>query len=338
MPATVLTFAASAHGSQKRSNTTEARRRVFFEPFTKETGIAIEIDEWAGGMPELRERKASGRTWDILSMGLDSLALAGLEGLLEPLDIASLGGKGRFFSGAVVEPFGVQNLMAGNVGSYSAAGFGGQRPTSLDDFWDTQKFPGKRALPRHPQQLLEFALIADGVAPADLYTVLATDAGIDRAIAKLDRLRPHLTFFKTLAESPRMLVDGEASMTLINSHFISHAAAQTGKPLGVIWDGMCLCGGAWTIPTGGSKRVAASEFIAFANRDDRQVEFANALEIGPVTTSSISKLPADVAARLPTAPANHRRSFVFSGRFWAFDGSPARTKYAAWLAGVAPPA
>ena len=64
-----------------------------------------------------------------------------------------------------------------------------EAPTSWADFWDTKKFPGKRALRRGPKYALEFALMADGVAPKDVYEVLGTPEGVDRALAKLDEIK-----------------------------------------------------------------------------------------------------------------------------------------------------
>jgi spermidine/putrescine-binding protein len=46
-------------------------------------------------------------------------------------------------------------------------------PTSWADFWDTKTFPGKRGLRKGAKYTLEFALMADGVAPKDVYKVLA---------------------------------------------------------------------------------------------------------------------------------------------------------------------
>ena len=40
-----------------------------------------------------------------------------------------------------------------------------------------------------PKATIEIALMADGVAPKDVYKVLATDEGIDRAFKKLDTIK-----------------------------------------------------------------------------------------------------------------------------------------------------
>src|SRR3989344_4878589 len=65
-------------------------------------------------------------------------------------------------------------------------------PTSWADFWDTKKIPGKRGMRKGARYNLEFALMADGVKPADVYKVLATKDGADRAFKKLTELKPNI--------------------------------------------------------------------------------------------------------------------------------------------------
>ena len=57
----------------------------------------------------------------------------------------------------------------------------GKVPTSVCDIFDLKTFPGKRALEKRPKKNLEWALICDGVAKEDLYDVLSTPEGVDRA-------------------------------------------------------------------------------------------------------------------------------------------------------------
>ena len=54
--------------------------------------------------------------------------------------------------------------------------FPGAKPQSLEDFFDTTKFPGRRAMKRGSGKYnLELALLADGVAPKDIYPTLSTE-------------------------------------------------------------------------------------------------------------------------------------------------------------------
>ena len=81
------------------------------------------------------------------------------------------------------------------------------------DFWDVAKYPGKRGLHRGVRGNLEFALIADGVSPGDVYKVLATSEGVDRAFRKLDQLKPYIVWWQDDAEAARILASGDVLMT-----------------------------------------------------------------------------------------------------------------------------
>ena len=66
----------------------------------------------------------------------------------------------------------------------------------LSDFFNLDAFPGKRGLRKSPKANLEMALAADGVASADIYEVLGTDEGVDRAFAKLDTIKDSVIWWK----------------------------------------------------------------------------------------------------------------------------------------------
>ena len=61
--------------------------------------------------------------------------------------------------------------------------------TTIADFFDTAKIPGKRGLRKSAKATLEMALMADGVPAGEVYDLLDTDAGVDRAFAKLDSIK-----------------------------------------------------------------------------------------------------------------------------------------------------
>ena len=88
-------------------------------------------------------------------------------------------------------------------------------PTSWADFWDTKKFPGKRGLRKGAKYTLEFALMADGVAREDVYPLLETDEGVDRAFDKMDGIRSGLQLWSSGREPVRMLNSGDVAMSMI---------------------------------------------------------------------------------------------------------------------------
>ncbi len=84
-------------------------------------------------------------------------------------------------------------------------------PTSIGDFFDTEKFPGKRCVSNFPMYsgLFEAALVHDGVAPKDIYPF-----DFDRVYAQLDRIKSDILFFSNTAEGGQNLLTGQCGMML----------------------------------------------------------------------------------------------------------------------------
>jgi putative spermidine/putrescine transport system substrate-binding protein len=110
----------------------------------------------------------------------------------------------------------------------------------MADFFNTKKFPGKRGMRKTPKANLEMALIADGVANKDVYEMLATDAGVDRAFAKLDTIKDHVVWWEAGAQPPQLLADGEVAMTTAYNGRIFNAIAEENKPLKSFGTVKCL--------------------------------------------------------------------------------------------------
>ena len=69
------------------------------------------------------------------------------------------------------------------------AEWNGKVPEDLCAIFDLETFPGKRSLEKKPKKNLEWALLCDGVAKDELYDVLSTDEGVQRALDKLDTIK-----------------------------------------------------------------------------------------------------------------------------------------------------
>ncbi len=101
------------------------------------------------------------------------------------------------------------------------------------DFWDVAKYPGKRGLRKGVRGNLEIALLADGVAPGDVYKTLATNDGVDRAFRKLDQLKPYIVWWSSGAEAAHILSSGDVLMTSAPSGQIVTAAEKEHRDFGV---------------------------------------------------------------------------------------------------------
>ena len=73
--------------------------------------------------------------------------------------------------------------------AFDNGAFANGKPATLNDFFDLQRFPGPRGLrDSGPKYNLELALMADGIPSWQVYSVLTTRAGANRAFAKLDTI------------------------------------------------------------------------------------------------------------------------------------------------------
>ena len=86
--------------------------------------------------------------------------------------------------------------------AYNAENIQGVRPTTMADFFDLRTFPGRRGMRRIPQVNLEFALIADGVPLDQVYAVLDTPEGLNRAFRKLDTIKDQVIWWEAGAQPP----------------------------------------------------------------------------------------------------------------------------------------
>ena len=310
-----------------------AQRKVYFEPFTKETGIELREDEFStGGLPALEAQVQAGNVqWDVLDLGMHEVVAGCEKGLLEPLDISILGGKDRFFEGAVYE-CGIQTTVAGFTPVYNAEKFPGEKPESLADFWDVEMFPGKRGLRKKAWQTLEVALIADGVDAKNVYEVLGTQEGLERALKKLDEIKPHVIWWAGLAQARQMLLDGEVSMTFMPNARTIEAANKHNKPLVIIWDGAAITGDIWAIAKGARNKEAAIKFLQFVNRDDIQAEWPKEFRYGPPLKSVIANISEEIGREMVTHPDNQKNSFPVSAQFWADHLEDYSIRFNAWLA------
>ena len=204
-------------------------------------------------------------------------------------------------------------------------------PTGWVDFWDVKKFPGKRGLRKGARYNLEFALMADGVKAADVYKVLASKDGADRAFKKLSELKPHIQWWEAGALPPQFLVAGDVAMTSAFSGRID-AAQREGQNLKITWTGGIYDLDFWVMPKGGANKEAAMKFIALASSADAQAEYARHISYGPTNNKAMAKIDAKTQALLPTSPANSKDALRFDVAFWADQGEALEKRFAAWAA------
>ncbi len=322
----------------------EAQTEAHVKPWMAATGngaVMLDSDNPAPAVKAMVE--AGNVTVDVASLEIaDAIRLCD-EGVLEPIDAASLpaGADGTpaaddFLAGAITE-CGVSTDIWSNVFAYDTTKFP-EAPTTAADYFDLDKFPGKRGLRKGAKAVLEFALMGDGVPAAEVYAVLSTPEGVDRAFAKLDTIKDSVVWWEAGAQAPQLLADGEVTMTTAYNGRIFAAAVNEGKPFQIVWDGQVYENEMYAVPKGAPNKDLAMEFIAYATSTEGLRAQAQQISYGPARKSSMKEElifkdgKTVMAPHLPTAPENLGNALESSSAFWVDHDSELNERFQAWLA------
>ena len=229
----------------------------YYKAFTAETGIEVKIDQYDGSLAQIRAQVESGSVhWDVISIDGPVAQVGCDEGLFENLDglewAPSADGTpidGDFDDAEWVE-CGLPQIAYATIIAFNRNSFPEARPSKLDDFFDLERFPGRRGIWRALPANLEIALLADGVPPENVYEVLGTEEGVDRAFAKLDTIKSEIVWWQTGAQAPQLLADQEVVMSTGWNGRIFSAQVVEKQPIEIIWDGRIIDIGGLSIVTG----------------------------------------------------------------------------------------
>ncbi|MGK0256085.1 MAG: putative spermidine/putrescine transport system substrate-binding protein [Arcobacteraceae bacterium] len=315
---TVISFGGSYGAAQKQH---------MIDPYVKATGTKVFFDNYKGGTAEIKAQVQSGSVnWDVIDIEYVDLEKACSENLLEKLNPSFLpnGDDGvtavNDFQGLALNECAIGNIFWGTVFAYNDKYIGAKKPTTLNDLFDLKKFPGKRGLKKRAQINLEWALIADGVDPKNVYDILETEAGVERAFKKLATIKDSVVWFDSWSQAPQLLNDGSVMM--------AQAANGRLNDFNVIWDGQAYDLDGWAIIKGTKNLEKAKEFIAFATST---IPLAGMKDVnyGPTRKSSNALLTKAEQNKLPTAHLDE--GFKVNGEFWADFGTELNEKFNAWL-------
>jgi putative spermidine/putrescine transport system substrate-binding protein len=308
-----------------------AQSEVYFKPYAAKTGKAFIEESWDGGYGVLQAKmKAGAPNWDVVQVEAEELALGCADGLFEKLDWDKIGVKDEFLPDAVSE------CGAGVIYWSLAMGYDGNKfaegPKSWIDFWDTTKFPGKRSLRKGAKYNLEFALLADGVKPAELYDVLSTEEGVNRAFKKLDELKPNIVWWESGAQPIQYLASGEVALASVYNGRVTGINKAEGKNFKIVWPGSMYAVDSWVILKGAENKDAALDFIAFASAAENQAKLPLKVDYGIPNKKAAATIPANVDVNLPTHPANLEDAIALNVDFWIDNSEALTARFNAWLA------
>ncbi len=328
----------------------KSQQRAYAEPYMEmNSGVTINWDESSNeAVAKLRAMNEAGNiTWDLVDVvASDAIRLCD-EGLALEIDFdedlaAAPDGTSAEddFGELLVSDCFIPQIVYSTTFGYRTDLVGGTPPTSVCAIFDTDTYPGKRSLEKRPINNMEWALICDGVEKADVYDMLATDEGQERALAKLDTIKDDVIWWSAGADTPQLLADGEVVMGSTYNGRLFSVIEEQKQPVAMLWDAQVFDLDGWIIPAGLSdERLArVKDFVMFATDTQRLADQAKYISYGPARASSAplvgqhADLGIDMAPHMPTDPANAKNTFLYNYEFWADYRDDIDAKFQAWLA------
>ena len=269
----------------------KAMTEAFVVPYEKKTSAKMVIDGSGPSNGKIKTMvQARNVTWDVVDSGLGGHGELGPLGLLEEIDYGVVD-KSKVLPGFAYK-YGVCNYMFSSVMAWDTAKVK-SKPT-LADFFDFQKFPGKRLMRKDSQAMYELALMADGVPKDKLYPLDTA-----RALKKIAAIKKDLLFWTSGAESQSMLRDGEVVMGWLWHTRANLLRRDTNKRVEYSFDGGLLQPGLWVVPKGNPAGKQAMVAIASMQEPEGQVKLLASMGNGPANPAAQALVPAELQPSNP---------------------------------------
>jgi len=321
-----------------------AVERAWIEPFMAATGYEVRVEDYNGGLAQIRAQVETGNVfWDVVDMTTPDSVRACDEGLLEFVPIESLPAApdgtpaAEDFAPGSRSECASLGIISATIVAYNEEMISGPKPSTIEDYFDLEQFPGRRGMRRVPVVNLEFALLADGVPLDEVYATLDTEAGIARAFAKLDTIKDQLVFWEAGAQPPQMLADQEVVMSTAYNGRIFNAQVLENQPFTIIWDGQVQETSGPGIVAGTPQLEIARELIEFVSRPESLANISKYISYSPMRHSGNELVSTHLETGIPMAPhmpsseRNMGRTLHSDWAWWADNRDEMNERFAVWL-------
>ncbi|MBS0560335.1 MAG: ABC transporter substrate-binding protein [Proteobacteria bacterium] len=301
----------------------DAFEAAYFAPFKAKTGISVvkTTNQYA----KLKAMVDAGSVeWDAMDCSGEQAAVFSQQNLLEPFDWSMIDQNG-LLPGTVNPNFTLVDIVAGVVAWNTSRVGAAAAPKTWAEVWDLKRFQGDRMFWKKPSQTFEAALLADGVAPDKLYPL-----DVARALKSLDKLKGHISWWESGAQSAQLLIDGEAAAGYAWNGRLAGPKAN-GAPVDFTFNQAMFLADAIVIPRGAKNKRESMELIAVMLDPENQANFAKRVPYGPVRSKAMDLLEPARRAMMPTAPENFSRGTLVNGEWWAKNGVDAAEKFNSWM-------
>lgn len=297
---------------------------VVLQPIARELGITL-INAYGPDLAKLKAQVTVGRVeWDLMSLTGAMAVGAEREKLLEPIDY-SIVTNAQYLTLPKREACLAWYLYWGGIGYDPKRHAAGKFPTTWPQFWDAKAFPGRRGLRNRPDEILEVALLGDGVPPKDLYPL-----DVDRAFKSLDRIKPHVAHW---------IAQTQQTVSLIQSNEIDFNYVYKGRVLAAQTEGVSIevadeyplvnttiVG----VARGTRNKTNTMRFLNALLKPEMQAAFVNALPgTGIVTNNAAPFVKPDVLRMLPDVSSP--KVAINNDDWWADNYLTVAPRFKEWL-------
>lgn len=304
----------------------DLQEQLWTDPFGEENGIRVLQDGPTDYAKIQAMVEADNVTWDVVQVDT-SVAVNECGNLFEKIDTDAVD-MSQIDDSVVFTECGLPVLQQGLVMVYNTDKFGDNPPTSIEDYFDLEKYPGKRGMFNNstPGQY-ELALMADGVAAEDLYPL-----DVDRALDKIGSIRKNISWYATTAQSTEQLNSGSVAMSLVYSGR-AYTAVKDGAPYAPVWSTGMRATDQLVIPKGATNKGAAEKFLNYMATADPQVALSEVVPYAPTVTGV--EVDADEVNQQfsPADPDNIGSTTVINQVWWGANVDAVDEAWTAWQAG-----
>jgi putative spermidine/putrescine transport system substrate-binding protein len=306
----------------------DAQIEAWQKPYTAEHPNVTFVNTSPPDVAQVKAQVEAGAVqWDVMAIA-PYAAEQNCGTLFEHLDLSSID-QTTLVPGSVGDCY-VANWINTTPLAYRTDAYPGDAgPQTIADFFDTEKFPGPRGVVTNLQNgILEYALIADGVKPDELYPL-----DVDRALKKWDTIRDVTTFAPNVGALQQAVAADQVDMFFLPDSRVVPMLAE-GDDITVVWDVAVASLNAFAVPLGSTKKAAVEEFVSSVVQPGPVAKISELLGVAPINSEAKPKLDEFANQLAVFDPAVNTGETVIQDVSWYADNFNETTvKLTDWLAG-----
>jgi putative spermidine/putrescine transport system substrate-binding protein len=292
--------------------------KAYLEPFAEKTGAEVLSDSPFDYARIKAQVEAGNVTQDIIT-GAPYVIEKNCDVLFEPIppDFDGSQVDPKYLTGKCAIPQSIPVFLV----MYNKAMYP-EPPTSCADFFDLEKFPGKRGIWTSViGNGLEIALLGDGVPPEQVYPM-----DVERALAKLATIKDDIAFFNNLGVGSEGMTNGTYGM-LITASTRAYDGVVAGADYAPLWDCAVEQISTLGVVKGTPNAEAAFALAEYIVTPEAQSARMAITSHSPVTTTYT--LPGD-ALRESYLQVSHPGSLLMDNAWWAENFDAVEQRFQQW--------